>query len=146
MALEAYSWPGSFPEPFEAARRIAESAPDDQVGLVATLGVGRKRKGAQPPPGTETPPAPVPAEKPHAARRNRIVAFVVKARGTLSAALDRPEVVSMLEPFGYMRDSIAGLLARVQALSVKELEHEELKRQLVAATQTMNGATAEFRD
>lgn len=127
-------------------RLSARKALADRPDLVAALGVGRKRKGAPPTQGAETPPAPDAAAKPKPTRRNRIVAFSERARGTLSGALDRPEVVSMLESFGYTRDSIAGLLARVEALAAKEVEHEDRKRELLGANETFRQAMEELRN
>lgn len=123
-----------------SARKALAKRPD----LVAALGVGRKRKAAKPSQDAEAPPADGAAPK--RTRPNQIVAFVQAAKGTLSGALERPEVVSRLEPYGYTRDSIAALLARVEALGAKEAEHEDRKRELMAATGVLHAAITEFRD
>lgn len=125
-----------------SARKALSRRPD----LAAALGVGRKRKAPKPPAVPEAQPVAPPETRPEPGRRNKVVDFVTEARGVLSAALDRDEVVSMLEPFGYSREGIAGLLARVEALSAKEAEHEERKREVLAASETLHEALSALRN
>lgn len=127
-----------------AAWRAFHTRPD----LAVSIGVARRRREK---PEETVAPAPVggttmaPSKPKRAVRNLSTVAFVQSSRGLLQALLDAPDAMALLEAYGYGRDGISALLARVEALARTEVEHEGMKAALESATAALHDSTEAFR-
>ncbi len=132
---------------FVSLRQTAERAVEGQPGAFVKLALRPRRRhdkksivaAAGTPTAAQPPTAPATGrEEAASAEEKSLPRFVPRARKFLTAALGDIEILKALAPYGYTKEEVADLLARVEALGAKDQSQE-------GAIGRTRGASSEFR-
>ncbi len=137
-------------------RFVALRAFRHRSDLVEGLRIGPRVLVEEPQPTDGTPtavgtagvasPASMPAKKKRGRAGERVVVrFLTWARAFLAAVIDDETAIALLAPYGYSRERLSPILARLDALASLEREQESAKRAFHAASAASEEEEREFR-